>query len=562
MSSKTLNTMRITIPLKREVIAAAKDVVLPKAFIPLITRTVVDDSPYQEVLRSLYDGVLMTDLNGKITYANVRAVDFMGYDRNDLYQFFIYNIISGTDELLMETITQNLESERFTYIEAYCVRNNGSVFPVEIAVNKLEDKGQLCFFVRDITKRKQAEEELHESVEKARELLNATPDLMFRINHDGTFLDFKAATQDQNEAPDQYLGKNIHQAFPEMSRFVWPHIEHAFQTGGSHQFEYNLEQDGITHYYEARIVPKGKEEVFTIVRDITDRKTVESELVQTKEELEKNYKDLVETQIEVITEQIVAVLDALAKNLNQEIANPIALLTGHFVTLSKHVRTIKRLLTHYEVVAELAREGSDTKRTEVLDRIDEMRRKEDLPRALDEVEQIFIESKKELKLLKEISEKFRTFAGDTNSKQQTSINQCIDAVLALFQSTLQSHCDVHRKFGEIPLLRVKAGELNQVIMNLLLNAADAISSKGEITIKTECDGENAYILITDTGIGMSPDKLSKIFDSWLTPQPSEKGKGLGLSICYSIIQKYKGTIDIQSEPGKGTTVTVRLPLAI
>jgi len=120
-----------------------------------------ESSAYQELLQSVYDAAIVADVTGKIVDVNVRAVEFLRYARKDLCSMTVFDIISGSDESLMETLSKNLENERFTLIQAYCIRENGSFFPSEIAVNRLRlDTMHLCFFVRDITLRRQAEEML------------------------------------------------------------------------------------------------------------------------------------------------------------------------------------------------------------------------------------------------------------------------------------------------------------------------------------------------------------------------------------------------------------------
>ncbi|MFC1496920.1 PAS domain S-box protein [Verrucomicrobiota bacterium] len=118
-------------------------------------------SHYQELLQSIYDAAFITDQDGRITDCNVRALEFLQYVRKDLIGLTIFDVISGSDESLVQTLWQNLENERFTLIQAYCVRKDGSYFPAEISVNKLKlEQTHLCFFVRDITLRRQAEEML------------------------------------------------------------------------------------------------------------------------------------------------------------------------------------------------------------------------------------------------------------------------------------------------------------------------------------------------------------------------------------------------------------------
>jgi PAS domain S-box-containing protein len=126
-------------------------------------------SRYQELLQSLYDAALVTRMTGEIIDVNARAVEFLRYDRGDLFVMTICEIISGTDADLMTTLSQNLENERFSLIQAYCARSDGSYFPAEIAVSRLRlDDVCLCFFIRDIAWREEAESKLrleHEALQ-------------------------------------------------------------------------------------------------------------------------------------------------------------------------------------------------------------------------------------------------------------------------------------------------------------------------------------------------------------------------------------------------------------
>ena len=118
-------------------------------------------SRYQELLQSLYDAALVTRLSGEIIDVNARAVEFLRHERADLFVMTIYDIISGADENLIKTLQDNLDKERFSLIQAYCLRSDGSFFPAEIAVSRLRlDEVCLCFFIRDITWRVEAEERM------------------------------------------------------------------------------------------------------------------------------------------------------------------------------------------------------------------------------------------------------------------------------------------------------------------------------------------------------------------------------------------------------------------
>jgi two-component system NtrC family sensor kinase len=117
-----------------------------------------------------------------------------------------------------------------------------------------------------------------------------------------------------------------------------------------------------------------------------------------------------------------------------------------------------------------------------------------------------------------------------------------------------------RKYGTLPLVSCYAGQLNQVWTNLLVNAAQSINGKGEVSISTAVDGDCAIVTISDTGCGIEPEHLNRIFDPFFTTKPVGEGTGLGLSITYGIIEKHGGTITVESMRGVGTTFTVSIPI--
>lgn len=141
---------------------------------------------YQELLHSLYDGVLITTAAGQIVDINARAISLLRFAKEELSGMKVTDIIVGADELLLKTICKNIESNRFTLIDAYCKRKDQSTFPAEIATNRLvlTKEGHLCFFLRDVTRRKKAEEELIHTVSKLKELDTAKSRLVSNVSHE------------------------------------------------------------------------------------------------------------------------------------------------------------------------------------------------------------------------------------------------------------------------------------------------------------------------------------------------------------------------------------------
>jgi signal transduction histidine kinase len=160
-----------------------------------------------------------------------------------------------------------------------------------------------------------------------------------------------------------------------------------------------------------------------------------------------------------------------------------------------------------------------------------------------------------------IVRRLRSFARLDEAELKTvDIHEGLEDTLTLMHHSIKHDIVVRKNYGEIPPLACYPGQLNQVFLNILVNARQAITGKGEITITTFRQDDKAVIKITDTGAGISKDQLSKIFDPGFTTKGVGVGTGLGLAICYNIVQNHKGELTVESELKKGSTFTVILPL--
>ena len=136
----------------------------------------------------------------------------------------------------------------------------------------------------------------------------------------------------------------------------------------------------------------------------------------------------------------------------------------------------------------------------------------------------------------------------------------MDSTLNIIWNDLKYKAQVVKTFGDIPPIECIPSELNQVFMNILLNAGQAIRERGIVTVSTSLDGDHVVVAIGDDGVGIPEELLPKIFDPFFTTKPVGTGTGLGLAISYGLIKKHHGTIDVTSTPGEGTLFLIRLPL--
>ncbi len=161
----------------------------------------------------------------------------------------------------------------------------------------------------------------------------------------------------------------------------------------------------------------------------------------------------------------------------------------------------------------------------------------------------------------EIVRRLRSFARlDEAELKKVDLHEGLEDTLSLIRHELKHSIQIKRNYGDLPPIACFPGRLNQVFLNLLINAKQAIRERGEITITTSQKDDEVHIVIEDTGTGIPHDNLSKIFDPGFTTKGVGVGTGLGLSIVYQIVQEHKGRIEVKSDPGKGTTFTVALPM--
>lgn len=151
---------------------------------------------------------------------------------------------------------------------------------------------------------------------------------------------------------------------------------------------------------------------------------------------------------------------------------------------------------------------------------------------------------------------------DESDFQKAHVHECLDTTLTLLHHELKNRIEVVRNYGDLPEILCFPNELNQVFMNLFVNAVQAIRDKGQIVVSTSRDRDSIYIKITDSGSGIQPQHLPRIFDPGFTTKGVGVGTGLGLSISYNIIKKHDGEITVDSQVGRGTTFTIRLPIRL
>lgn len=286
---------------------------------------------------------------------------------------------------------------------------------------------------------------------------------------------------------------------------------------------------------------------------------LQRELSRKKLLLEQTLAELRQTQAMLIHSEKMNALGQLTAGVAHEINNPISFVASNLHTLQEDWHDIQRAYTELETL--LLTGGTP----EQQNRAKAVRQEADLDFLFEDLDDLLTGSLSGLDRVKAIVENLRTFTRLDEAKfKEADLNECLTSTLAIAEPQLSKRLTVEMEVADLSPLYCNPAELNQVFMNLMVNAAQAMendqASKGKLTIRGQ-ETEQAIILeFADTGQGIPPDVLPKIFDPFFTTKPVGTGTGLGLSLAYRIIQDHhQGTIEVDSKVGQGTTFILTLP---
>ncbi|MEH2049885.1 trifunctional serine/threonine-protein kinase/ATP-binding protein/sensor histidine kinase [Nostoc sp.] len=303
--------------------------------------------------------------------------------------------------------------------------------------------------------------------------------------------------------------------------------------------------------------------------DITERQEAQQLLQEQKQQLEQALQELQTMQLQLVQGEKMSALGNLVAGVAHEINNPVGFIAGNLEPAKDYVRDLFGLINLYQ--EKFPNPGSDIQ--DEIDAIDLNYLREDLPKLLDSM-------KLGVSRIRSISTSLRTFSrADKDYKVPFDIHEGIDSTILILRHRLKANenrpaIDVVRNYGKLPLVECFAGQLNQVFMNLLANAIDALEQYNSehtleailanpncITIETRLADSGQYILIkiADNGVGMSPEVKQKVFDHLFTTKPVGKGTGLGLAIARQIVvEGHGGLLSCTSELGKGTEFVIQI----
>ncbi|MEG4391966.1 PAS domain S-box protein [Microcoleus sp. BROC3] len=502
------------------------------------------------------------------------------------------SIIYPEDLVKVEaTIRQAIENKQSYNLEYRLLAADGTVKWVWDKGSPVFDAdGNVCCLdgvIVDISDRYCAQEALRQKTSELEAVFLALPDLYFRIDADGIILDYLSGnSSDLHLSPEYFLGQRMIDILPATaaSQFERAILE-VSENRTPVNLEYSLPMPTGEETYEARLLPFNSNQAIAIARNITKRKQAESQLKHKNHQLEQTLKQLGRTQAQLIQAEKMSGLGQLVAGIAHEINNPVSFIYGNIIYASEYAKNLLQLCTLYqeyypEPVSSIA---------EFAEEIELEFMKEDFPHLLNSIQT-------GAERIRQIVLSLRNFSRlEESDIKRVNIHEGIDSALLILQHRLKENgrnrnIEIVKEYGNLPPIQCYAGQLNQVFMNILNNAIDALADvryrKLELASATDtpgqdfpglplsCDGlpgirirtevldnNRVAIAISDNGSGMAESVKSRVFDPFFTTKPVGKGTGLGLSISYQIVvERHGGTLRCISAPGEGSEFAIEIPI--
>jgi two-component system NtrC family sensor kinase len=281
------------------------------------------------------------------------------------------------------------------------------------------------------------------------------------------------------------------------------------------------------------------------------------DLLRANEALTELNRKLSAAQEQLVQSEKLASIGQLAAGVAHEINNPVGYIFSNIGTLEKYLVSVFRMLEAYEK-SEALLAG-----TPAAGELATLRAEVELEYLKEDIPSLMSETREGVERVRKIVQDLKDFSHvDARREWEwADLHKGIDSTLNIVNNEIKYKADVVKQYGVLPEVLCLPSELNQVFMNLLVNAAHAVSKeRGTLIVRTGTEGREVWVEVEDDGSGISADNLKRIFDPFFTTKPVGKGTGLGLSLSYGIVKKHAGRIEVDSEVGRGTRFRVSIPI--
>jgi signal transduction histidine kinase len=273
-------------------------------------------------------------------------------------------------------------------------------------------------------------------------------------------------------------------------------------------------------------------------------------------EVQRRQKENEHIQLQLLQADKMAAIGQLAAGVVHEINTPLGYVHSNLNTLAGYLKHITEILGAYRSL-----DPSVLNNLPTISDVRRLEQRNDPDYLLQDADELLTESMQGLERVSAIVQDLKGFSRKSDNEWESAdLRQGLDSTINIVWSQLKYHCELHKEYGEIPQIRCLPSQLNQVFLNLLVNAAQAIEDQGHIYLRTGQDDEWVWVEVQDNGSGIAPENLKRLFEPFYTTKPKGQGTGLGLSLSYGIVQRHSGRIEVESEPGQGSVFRVYLPI--
>jgi PAS domain S-box-containing protein len=544
-----------------------------------LARLMLDNSP--EMLLLVDPGTL------RIVQANATVATALGYPLEHLTDMVITDIESALQDVFYWEDVRSGNCLEVQNQEAQYRCASGELLTVAKSIRRLEHDGAMLLLVQATQSQsvRQMQDALAQTLSRLRATLESTGNGILVVDWHGKVNSMNRQFGQMWELPDEllqtqddahileFVASSVQE--PELLRARLNAIVDPMESADTirHKDGRVFEFSSRPQYLDEQIIGR----VFS-VQDITQRTLDAQALRESRDQLEARVqtrtadlhalnkilhaekermvvliKELEAAQSQLLQSERMASIGQLAAGVAHEINNPVGFVNSNLGSLQHYVVDLLRLLSAYgRVESALPQEFAQ--------QIGDVKKEIDFEFMRDDITVLLNESLDGLKRVTRIVQDLKNFSHVEESESQwADLEAGIESTLRVVWNELKYKAEVVKEFAGVPQIKCYPFQLNQVFMNLLVNASHAIEERGKITVRTGFDDQQVWVQVQDTGKGIPPENLPKIFDPFFTTKPVGKGTGLGLSLAYGIVQKHQGHIEVSSEVGKGTVFTVFLP---